>query len=134
VLLAAWGAELCYASSDLLKTHPSKHPVGYDGVISVAAWPSTMNIWRLEPVPGINPWSQNLTLWRASTAALSAWITPSRLGSNQVRLRVRSQTEARQHADAPLRAVGLGGRVEADPGLVDQPGDPLGPQHRWELT
>jgi hypothetical protein len=27
---------------------------------------------------------------------------------------------------------GLGGGVEADPGLVGQIGDPLGPQHRWE--
>jgi hypothetical protein len=34
--------------------------------------------------------------------------------------------------DADARS-GLGGDVEADPGLVGQAGDPFGPQHRREL-
>jgi hypothetical protein len=34
----------------------------------------------------------------------------------------------------PGSSQGSRGSVEADPGLVGEDGDPLGPQHRWELA
>jgi hypothetical protein len=54
-------------------------------------------------------------------------------------LQVRIRRQGRKGEDfrrirGPRRRYRLAGGVEADPGLVGQPGDPLGSQHDRELT
>ena len=135
---------------------PHPHPVpgnGSDAVKPTAAWAASLNtraswrrwrghravpalasrVWRIA-VRGRQGLSAGRTAWTitrsrtarsplSSTAAAAHW-----LGSKGI--------DASATGDAGIatavRESELAGGVEADPGLVGQPGDPLGPQHHRE--